>query len=73
MEYDSKHEIKELQKIKKGWPDMPKNVREILDLWIKMYRGDTRALMKLSLMRGMISQEDYDALEFSDNKKDDVR
>lgn len=37
-----------------------KRTEEMLDLWRRMQQGDTKALMKLSFMRGMITAEAYE-------------
>lgn len=39
---------------------MSESVKEKLDLWKRMEEGDTKALMKLSFMRGIITEEEYE-------------
>ena len=40
-----------------------KSVKERLDLWNRAMNGDTKALIKLSLERQLISKEDLDEFE----------
>jgi len=51
---------KTLQKLKHDKSNAAKRAEERLDLWRRMQKGDTKALMKLSFMRGMITAEEYE-------------
>lgn len=69
LEKENKEHIKSINKTLIDWKKMPVSkqkklagMRENLELWKRMYEGDTDALLKLSVMRGLMTQEDYDRL-----------
>lgn len=52
-------ERKKHSESKQNRAEMAKSAKEKLDLWKRMEEGDIKALMKLSFMRGIITEEEY--------------
>jgi hypothetical protein len=55
-------------KLKLEHCDLAKSAKEKLDLWRRMQQGDTKALMKLSFLRKMITEEEYEGYQRIENE-----
>lgn len=65
-------EIAALNKIKNNYPNLPDYLKERIDLWLKTYDGDEGALMELSLLHSVITQEEYSEYEKTKKEAEEI-
>lgn len=62
-EIENRKRLKGFQRLKRDWPDMPKEILERVALWEQMYGEDedksVEACIKLSILHGVNTQKDF--------------
>lgn len=72
MGRDSKEKIKTIDRLLEKYPDMPKKVREKILLCRKMHEGNLDALVKFSVLTGLMNADEYYETEQSITEDDGI-
>lgn len=53
-------EVKLIQQMKRGYPNMPESLIKKLDKWERVLRGDIKATIEQTIAFGMATKEDFE-------------